>query len=436
MDIKVSRDTLTYLPIECIYNILINLNAKDTMSLLKTNKYLYSILDTRYFWIFISKLHYNQDISNFKSIRLMKQSFIHFYNTLCKNCGKRAYDTHFFYPELICYKCQNTVEQYKIINPTRAKREYSLTNSDLKAIPNFTEYYYYKTTFARRYIKTHYLLTDVIKLHKQKFPDKLDYLQFIISKLHKKQKLINQRLNKERMIIERFIDLDLNFNTIKQGINLYSQNRYKYFIQKKTSSVDELFEILKYCFQLYYIINFTYISYETIKPNSFKWILFFGLLDIKYYPERTQFLREIGEVYFKDDLDFLHSNFSRNIQRYENIKRLLQTDYENYFISNHSTIFVYNVDCLMYKMYEYIYAETTFDLDLDENYEKSLIEDDILEDFFVYNTHYRLLMYSDNKEKSIYEYRKEAYAVYARNFHSHNLNPILNGLLDKFNLKV
>jgi hypothetical protein len=83
-------------------------------------------------------------------------------------------------------------------------------------------------------------------------------------------------------------------------------------------------------------------------------------------------------------------------------------------------------------MYDYIYAETTFDLDLNEEYEKSLIEDDILEDFFIYNTHYRLLMYSDNKQKSIYEYRKEAYTVYQRNFNVSGLNSVLKGLIDKY----
>lgn len=420
------------LPIECIYDILSNLTIKDTFNLLKSNKFLMSLSDTRYFWIFMNKLHYKHDLSSFNSIRLLKNTFKHHYTTLCQNCAKRAYDKHFFFDELICYRCQNTVQRYKIINPTKAKRDYALTNSDLNSIQSFTEYYYYKSNFSRKYIKTYYLLTDVIKLHKCKFPDKLDYLQFIISKLHKKQKLINQRLNKERMIIERFIDLNLNFNTIKQYINLYTQNKYKYFIQKKSCTTEELFEILKYCFQLYYIVNFTYNSYETIKPNNFKWILFFGLVDIKYYPAREKYLREIADVYFKDDIDFLNSNFQRNIDRFHNIKNLLQTEYENYFISNHSTIFVYNVECLMYKMYAYIYAETTFDLDLNTDYERNLIEDDILEDFFIYNTHYRLIMYGDNKQRSLYEYRKEAYDVYCKNSNVNVLNKILKGLLDKY----
>lgn len=418
---------LIELPVECIYQILSNLDANDIFRFLKINKSYSHLFETRYFWIFIAKLHYKKDISYIKSVRLLKNEYIKMYKSLCQHCGKRAYSKHMFYDKLICYNCETKVDMYKIINPSRAKREYGLTDSDLKVLNN-------KSSHCRRqkYNKMYYLLTDVINLRNIKFPDKIDYLQYIINKLYKKQLILNKKLNKERMIIERFIDLDLNFNTIRSYINQYTNNRYKYFIQKNKCSEEELFFILKDCFELYYIINYTNQPSNNFKREKFEWILLFGLLDLKHQEEREQFLNRIGNVYFEDTINKLKIRFSQNFCAFNKIKNLLSNEYDNYFISNYSSIFVYSIRCLEYKIYEHIMVESKFDVKIDDDYYRGLIENDILEDFFIYNTVYNLLVYSDVTPRTKYEYRKEAYEIYRENNDISNLNSILKSLLDRY----
>lgn len=417
------------LPIECIYNIFINMNIKDILVFIQTNKQYTSLLESRYFWIFVSKIHYNKNISSCNSVRIMKTTYINFYKTLCQNCGKRAHQKHLFYPELVCYKCQDNVEKYKIINPTKAKKEYYLTNTELSRIKSITEYYYYKSSVMRKNKKTYYLLSDVIDLHNTKFPDKHDYLQFIINKMYSKQQVIQQRLNKERCIIERFIDLDLNYNIIKNGINSYSQNRYKYFMKKKHWTVDELDEILKYCFQLYFTLKYTNLPNDNLAPRNFKWVLFIALTELKHTVGKTEFLNNIGSIYFKDDFECIYSKFEKNMARVASIKFLLETEYDNYFITNYSSIDPYDIDRLICK---YIYRDSDdhFDEDLDKQYERTIIEEDILQDFFVYKTLYCLIMYSDARQRSVFEYRKEAYQLFLKNDDSPN--NVVKRILNKY----
>jgi hypothetical protein len=397
---------MNFLPNEILYSILSNLDEKSLANLSLTNKTLNFLINKDEFLWEQKCINIYKKSNKPKKYISWKSFYIKLYKNNCECCGKDTTRKHLFYKKIICYMCQKENIEYKTINVSRAKQDYSLTDKDLKLL----KYKYSNNKFYGRMALKLYLEKDIIELNKKKFNSKFDEFSYILKKNIKSQQLLEDKHKNEMIIARKLLELDLNFNVInnlndeRNELNIYSSGLYNSFLRMKNPKEEVIYKIVKKTLEFYFIKKYSLFNYNNL---DFKTILKMSLLDISIENEKTDYIMKLSDNYFKDDISEIHNKNSEMFKKRLKITLILQQEYNNYFIDKERIL--YTNTTLSSNIYNYIYGIV--------DYKKSselreIIEDDILYYFFKYHTLISLINKKYFYKENVYTARLEALKLY------------------------
>lgn len=397
---------MNFLPNEILYNILLELDEKSLTNFSSINKHYNSLIHSdEFFWKQKCIFLYKQE-NKPKTYNTWKLFYIKLYKYHCVCCGKETTRKHIFYDKNICYNCQKNNIEYKTINVSRAKQNYSLTDKDLKVL----EYKYSNNKFYGRMALKLYLEKDIINLNKQKFNSKFDEFAYILNKNIKSQKLLEDKHKNEMIIARKLFSLELNFNEIHNyyeetnELNVYSSGLYNSFLRMKNPKSEVIDKIIKKTLEFYFIKKYSIFNYNNL---DFKTILKLSLLDISINNEKSEFIDKLSTNYFKEDITEIHNKNKELFKRKLKIILLLQEEYDNYFINKERIL--YTNTSLSSNIYNYIYGITNYKT---SNELRKIIEEDILYYFFKHHTLISLINKNYFYKQNVYDSRLEALKLY------------------------
>ena len=381
------------LPNEILENIFIYCDNNSLLKLSLCNKNFNDIFNKNYIWKYKCNNIYNVEVIPKKYKNNWKTFYLYLYKNCCVNCSKITSRIHIFYNVIICSDCQKNSEKYKTINLSRAKEYYSLTEKDISVLQSKLQRYNGITLRL-------FLESEIIDIYRKKFPTKNSIICYLIKKEHQKRSNLIKKHDREMILVKEFNKLNINFNTIDiSRLNEYSSGMYNSFLRLKDINQIYIYKMTKIALEYYFLCRFSYGNYN-YNTENIENIIKMSLLDLTINNERTEFLNKVKNTFFKQYYINLYIKFSKNIEKKENIQKILEKDYDSFFVRRCILIFNANI-IYSSEIYKYIY----FHKNTISNEEmKFIIEYDILNYFFkhmINNYNYKIQNNYNSRLKSI-----------------------------------